>query len=97
MNERETINNLLDLCKGITNLNTLESITLGIKALEKQIPKKPKILTYKLLTDSGWEYQCPNCGCAVGKNENLGFAYAEYLEPYEDYCCCCGQALDWRV
>ena len=70
---------------------------LDISTLEKQIPKKPKILTYQLLIDAGWEYACPNCGCAVGKNDNLGFAYAEYLEPYEDYCCCCGQALDWRV
>jgi hypothetical protein len=68
---------------------------MAISALEKQVPKKPKILTYKLLTDSGWKYGCPNCGCAVGKNKNLGFAYEEYLEPYEDYCCCCGQALDW--
>ena len=64
-------------------------------ALEKQIPKMPKILTWKLLIDSGWKYGCPNCGCAVGINKNLGFAYEEYLEPNESYCCSCGQALDW--
>ena len=55
MSEREAINDLNYLCKGITNLNTLESITLGIKALEKHIPKKPN---YKI------EYHmhfCPNC------------------------------------
>ena len=64
-------------------------------AIEKQIPKMPKILTWKLLIDSGWKYGCPNCGCAVGINKNLGFAYEEYLEPNESYCCSCGQALDW--
>lgn len=65
------------------------------EALEKQMPKKPKKLTYKLLIDSGWKYECPNCGCAIGVNKNLMFAYGEYLEPYENNCCSCGQALDW--
>lgn len=65
------------------------------KLIEKQIPKKPKILTWQLLIDSGWKHGCPNCGCAVGINKNLGFAYEEYLEPNESYCCSCGQALDW--
>lgn len=66
-----------------------------IAALEKQMPKKPKTLTYGLLIDYGWKYGCPNCGCAVGTNNNLKFAYGEYLEPYENNCCSCGQALDW--
>ena len=70
-------------------------IETAISALEKQIPKKPKILTWQLLIDSGWKHECPNCGCAVGVNKNLGFAYEEYLEPNESYCCSCGQALDW--
>ena len=68
---------------------------IAISALEKQIPRKVEILTYQPLINSGWEYRCPNCGCAVGKNNNLGFAYEEYLEPYEVYCSQCGQALDW--
>ena len=65
------------------------------QALEKQIPKKPEILNYIPLLNSGWKYQCPNCGCAVGKNKNLEFAYEEYLEPYQSNCMSCGQALDW--
>ena len=67
----------------------------AISALEKQIPRKVEILTYQPLINSGWKHRCPNCGCAVGKNKNLGFAYEEYLEPYEVYCSQCGQALDW--
>ena len=74
---------------------TEELATEFDNAIEKQIPKKPKILTWQLLIDSGWKHGCPNCGCAVGVNKNLGFAYEEYLEPNESYCCSCGQALDW--
>ena len=72
-----------------------ENVKIVIEALEKQIPKKPKTLTYGLLIDYGWKYECPNCGCAIGVNKNLMFAYGEYLEPYENNCCSCGQALDW--
>lgn len=68
---------------------------MAYDALQKQIPKKPKLLSYGLLIDSGWKHECPNCKCAVGKNEYLEFAYGEYLEPYEDYCPQCGQAIDW--
>lgn len=73
----------------------LEVRDIAIKALEKQIPKKPDTLTYRPLLLSGWKYQCPNCGCAVGKNKNLEFAYEEYLEAYQSNCMNCGQALDW--
>lgn len=61
-------------------------------AIEKQIPKKPKILNYQPLIKAGWKHECPNCGCAVGKNK---FTDYEYLEEYEEYCTQCGQALDW--
>jgi hypothetical protein len=63
-----------------------------ISALEKQIPNKPKILNYQPLIKAGWKHECPNCGCAVGKNK---FTDYEYLEEYEEYCTQCGQALDW--
>ena len=73
----------------------LQIYNTAVEALRKQIPKKPKTLNYGLLIEYGWKYECPNCGCAIGDNKNLAFAYGEYLEPYEDYCCSCGQALDW--
>lgn len=97
MTPQETITLVKECGLNIEGIKYAKCEKAVLNALEKQIPKKPKTLTYELLVDSGWEYECPNCGCAVGKNENLGFAYGEYLEPYEDYCCCCGQALDWRV
>ena len=76
-------------------IHITEALQIAIKTLEKQIPKKPKTLNYGLLIEYGWKYECPNCGCAVGDNKNLAFAYGEYLNLYEDYCCNCGQALDW--
>lgn len=78
--------------KSISKEALIECREVIHKALEKQIPKKPKKLTYKLLIDSGWEYECPNCGLAIGKNKYTDY---EYIEEYEEYCQNCGQALDW--
>ena len=95
MTIKEAINLVKDCGLNIEGIKNIECERLIFSALEKQIPKKPKILTWQLLIDSGWKHECPNCGCAVGVNKNLGFAYEEYLEPNESYCCSCGQALDW--
>ena len=94
-----TIQEAIELVKqcglNIEGIANIECESLVVSALEKQIPKKPKILTYKPLIDSGWKYGCPNCECAVGVNKHIKFAYEEYLEPYENCCPTCGQALDW--
>jgi hypothetical protein len=82
------------VANGIDDVYVLDKKQI-LSALEKQIPKKPKILTWQLLIDAGWKHGCPNCGCAVGINKHLGFAYEEYLEPNESFCCSCGQALGW--
>ena len=62
-----------------------------IKALEKQIPKKPTKLDSKLLIEAGWIYKCPTCGLACGANKY-------HLEATQDefYCTQCGQRLDWE-
>ena len=59
-----------------------EALDVAIKALEKQIPKKPTmrhLKHYDSYTD-GW---CPNCEAYV--NEDSG----------NKYCPNCGQKLDW--
>lgn len=61
-----------------------------VETLEKQIPKKPKLLKNELLLVAGWQYGCPNCGCACGENK-----YHEEVTDAEHYCTQCGQALDW--
>lgn len=72
--------------------DTEKFVMTAIRALEKQMPMKPKKLTYKLLVDSGWKYECPCCGLAIGENS---FTDYEYIEPIEPYCGQCGQAIDW--
>ena len=53
-----------------------------IKALEKQIPKKPKLIEEQYIRYS-MNYICPECG---KRFSGTGIA---------DYCYHCGQALDW--
>jgi rubrerythrin len=62
-----------------------------IEALEKQIPKKPKDVTYEPLKKHGWKYCCPVCNLAVGENNY------DYENTQEDnFCPSCGQKLDWN-
>lgn len=56
-----------------------EAVKLAISALEKQIPRKPKVL--KVQEISGYKYG----GCECG----------EHIMDDEKYCSNCGQALDW--
>lgn len=59
-----------------------EVCEIAIKALEKQIPKKPIPQDRQHIRYS-MNYTCPSCGkCFSG----TGIA---------DYCYHCGQALDW--
>ncbi len=55
--------------------------SMAIKALEKQIAKKPTNI-HKLLDTIGF---CPNCKLRI---------YRMYAE--EHYCHHCGQKLDWE-
>ena len=69
----------------------IEWLEMAKEALEKQIPKKPEKLTYKLLIDIGWVYKCPTCGCACGENK-----YHSDVTIDDIYCTQCGQMLDWK-
>ena len=65
----------------------------AIKALEKQIPKKPQIMTSTILIGAGWKYKCPCCELGIGENEHdLDLAFTQN----ESYCPSCGQKLDWE-
>ncbi len=67
-----------------------EACRMGMKALEKQIPKKPTpqiVKGGKRLIGNGWWcngttiYRCPNCN--------------NFISRTYSYCDKCGQALDW--
>lgn len=59
----------------------VEAINLAIKALEKQIPKKP----YDIDTDY-MTCECPECLSTLRSQDDI---------RNSDYCCVCGQAIDW--
>lgn len=56
-----------------------KALEIGIQALEKQIPKKPIIETYRYTT----LFICPYC------ERKQGIKYKQY------HCIECGQKLDW--
>ena len=63
-----------------------EALDMAISALEKQIPKKPKV------PFDTWV--CPECGRDVEYQAKLGdniLFHGQY-----DYCPKCGQAIDWE-
>ena len=71
-------------CDGYQNDDACENceINAAIKAIDKQIPKKPE----PKKDASGEYYVCPICG-----------VYQEYLtDGKPPYCVNCGQALDWQ-
>ena len=74
-------------CEIATTLSYKFDLQMAIKALEKQIPKKPKVKeeTYSRL------YDCPSCGgYLVSKIDGELCSGQKYK-----YCHRCGQALDW--
>ena len=60
----------------------LQSRGLAIKALEKQIPRKP------VEQGDGINCNCPACGRYVGYIDAMAWEIPKYCDE-------CGQALDW--
>ena len=77
--------------KGVSYVDWGRMVITAKAALEKQIPKEPKKLTYQPLLHAGWKWECPCCGLAVGENK-----YHDEVTDKDKYCCSCGQALLWR-
>lgn len=69
-------------CEGYQNDDTCKNceINAAIKAIDKQIPKKPE----PKKDASGEYYVCPVCG-----------VYQETSEGNPPYCINCGQAIDF--
>jgi hypothetical protein len=63
-----------------------KAVDLAVKALEKQIPKKP--------IRSPWSIsKCPSCNAELGEQLEDG-----YCKDWENTKICeCGQKLDWSV
>lgn len=60
----------------------ITALKTAISALEKQIPKKPKLMDKPLINSKRWFY-CPNCNAS------------RHTDIKVNHCSYCGQALDW--
>lgn len=60
-----------------------DACIVACEALEKQIPKKPLVSIEEL---GMHRWRCPNCN---------GYGTTEDYGGWNDYCCDCGQAIDW--
>ena len=84
-----------------------EALTMAIKALEKQIPKKPilkhdvsamhinrgnQLHEWKRLESDNWH--CPECDSFVG--ERVYVHSKVHDQRKKKYCDNCGQKLDWE-
>jgi Zn finger protein HypA/HybF involved in hydrogenase expression len=64
--------------------NLAEVYEVAVKALEKQIPKKPSAMESTNKLTNGY-FECPVCKDVVG------------VDDMQDvYCPNCGQKLDWK-
>ena len=78
----------LDASIGTPDRNLIDALEMGIRALEKQVPKKPTYDGDGYAPDGTFvwdEWLCPCCG-------------SRYEVDYDDYGYCpnCGQKIDWR-
>ena len=90
IHEDDIADALGDWYKDIKNDHN-EVIDMAIKALEKQIPKKPekRINPY---SKNLYALYCQHCKCRVGNgNSRLG----RLSKENGDVCWNCGQAIDW--
>ena len=69
-------------CEGYQNDDACETceINFAIKAIDKQIPKKPIGDLHSVP-----HYRCPTCKCTVSM----------YNTQFDSFCKYCGQAIDW--
>ena len=73
-----------------------ESLSMAIKAIDKQIPKKPIISIHKYIdsdTKAEGSYNLKHCPCCW-ENGELGY-FDSLIDKDTKYCRRCGQAIDW--
>lgn len=81
MTEKEALEFFEGFIKTAPVIPYTQSAKLAIKALERQIPKKPYDVDTERKT-----FDCPKCLSTLYINKDMRDC---------GYCCICGQALDW--
>ena len=96
MTAKEAIKNikgLLDGCCGPELDDTREAVWMAIKALEKQIPKKPTKQTDEW-SQSLYNLRCPQCNAVVAMG-NSRVGYCDRINKGYEICRACGQTIDF--
>lgn len=89
MTNKEAIQNLIQISRMYGHKWQQEACAIAIKALEKQMPKKPIRIEY---VDGGAESECPSCK----KRICMVFGNGDTFRWQMPYCCDCGQKIDWE-
>jgi len=103
MTNEQVIKNLEDQCWEVNSICDCKGKECGnchlataIKAIEKQIPKKP--IRVRFITDESHNkiedgYACPICIGETGQNMATPIGFDESYKM--EFCYKCGQAIDW--
>lgn len=70
-------------------LTELKNFHILHELVDKATPKKVKKATKETYMETGYKNCCAACGNMVGTITN------DLDIEHDDYCCSCGQALDW--
>ena len=92
MENREAI----ELLKGVAAYADTEykkAITLAIAALDKQIPRRK--LEKCQYNENLFTLRCPTCGNLIGSYNKRISRFSYRVLKNENYCCICGQAIDF--
>lgn len=96
MTEIEAIKRIKE-CKNTPNFQPYtymnEALNMAIKALEKQIPKKPVRQVRRSIEHEYKDYYC-SCGNFIGYETPINKSLEMVKIPFK-YCPDCGQKLDW--
>lgn len=80
MEYKDAVEEMLHAKQFYSNQNNFD---IAIKALEKQIPKKPKVMNAALIGEKFWWY-CGHCGAS------------RHTGSKSNYCGYCGGKVDWE-
>ena len=90
--EKDRIQNAINHIKSSVDVDPW-AVEIAVEAMEKQMPKKPKI---KLddYCEILYRMYCPNCNGYLGRgNKRVG--YVVRRSENQKYCGECGQLIDW--
>jgi len=72
-----------------------EALGVALKALEKQMPKKPKHVITNMEINGNFRKVCPSCGWLMFERVTTENASQPIVYRIFKFCQSCGQRIDW--